>query len=265
MTLVNFRRAICHLQLRRCALLHLRRLFRASASKLQREFHQALFSHSSSPGEAKVRDLLISREAESSVSPFSSRLSYPLCATMYRTLLPLLSVLHHRPLSHSPFPPSAHAHTHTYTSLQNFLTLRRYKYLQPHRRSSTTRVSWGRRTRWTRTYVGVSVLCAAFVHTYTHARYRADGALHLFHARWFAMPSPVHALESRSPLTTIPTLTRKGPKYSLEWGREKGLNIPVALSASVDWPPDVFCKNRNCDTTLFRTVLNNYHVLFNIK
>lgn len=55
MTLVNFRRAICHLQLRRRAPLHLR-LFRASAPKLQREFHRALFSHSSSPGEAKVRD-----------------------------------------------------------------------------------------------------------------------------------------------------------------------------------------------------------------
>jgi len=77
-----------------------------------------------------------------------------------------------------------------------------------------TRVSWGRRTRDTVDLcIGVSVPCAALVHIHVIAQ---TVPLHLFHARWFTMPSAGAMPSNPDRRRLRSTLTRKGPKYSLE-------------------------------------------------
>lgn len=166
MTLVNFRRAICRLQLPRSA----------TSGRFSARPHLNCSVNFAGPFSLihRPRGRPRSETPEKENRRFLVRISTFLPLTMYRTLLPLLSALYHRSLGHSLFPPPAHTRQRTYTPpLQNFLTLRRYKYLQPRRRSSTTPgASCGRRTRAVDLCVGVSVLRAALVHTHMLSRRR---------------------------------------------------------------------------------------------
>lgn len=182
MTLVNFRRAILPFAAATSPYVARSFAFPCVASKLQREFRAALFSHSSSPGRPRsetsrssvvlAKKMVKKREKEERRESFVS-LSSPtfqprsgrcIAHFFFFFLLHLLLSSSFSPPSHhqpfpifSPFlplltPTLVHAYTHpgtyrvaAHTPLQNFLTLRRYKYLQPRRRAC--RVSRGRRTR----------------------------------------------------------------------------------------------------------------------
>lgn len=149
MTLVNFRRAICPFSAT-LLLQYAGLLFRASASKLQREFHRALFSHSSSPGRPRSethREERRGKRKEQEGRPFLVQLGFP---TPFETIYRMLRLISPRSPFLLFFSPLhflvLHIPTHTLrstlgriaerTPLQNFLTLRWYKYLQPRRRAS---------------------------------------------------------------------------------------------------------------------------------
>lgn len=175
---------------------------------------------------------------------------------MYRTLLPLLSALH-RFLSHSRLLPLVHS-CNAHTPLQNFLTLCWYKYLQPRRRSSTTLgcLEGEGRGQWTRTCVShteclccVLHLCARTQHTHMLSRRRC--------AALVSCPVARHAIGRcpRIPITNNygrPLPVKGQNTVSNREEQTSSLRSPIALSAPVDWPPNIFYKKINRETASFR-------------
>lgn len=194
MTLVNFRRAICRLQLRRRCIAH------GATSGFSARSHLNCNVNFAGPFSLihRPRGRPRSETLEKENRPFLVQLSAFLPSRAKRCIARFFHFFLLSTIVPSTIPPlsatrtySTEAHTHhRFRIFSRFAGINIYSPVDgvpPHEGILRAKDEDGGSV--CRSVSGRMLHSCTRMYTHAHTYYRADGALHLFHARWFAMPS----------------------------------------------------------------------------